>query len=123
MSVEYGGLPRRKGGGLQAPDDSSPLVSIREKEQELAQQIRAARGAAEAAVAQAHQRAAAIKQAAEHDGLREAEAYYRQQIDKTKQVAASMQAAGREEAHRLREAGRAALGRAVQVIIQFVLPT
>jgi len=101
------------------PHDSSPLAVIREKERKLAQQIRAARLAAEATIAQAHQRATAIKQAAERDGVREAEAYYRQEIDNTRQVAEHMRAA----TCLVQRAGRAALDHAVQVIMEFVLPT
>jgi len=101
---------------------SSPLNLIREKEQELARQIHAARREAEATIAQAHQRATAVKDAAERDGLREAEEYYRQEIAKTEQVAARIKSAGQEEARRLHQAGRAGLRRAVEAIIEFVVP-
>ncbi|HXH14008.1 MAG TPA: V-type ATPase subunit subunit G family protein [Alphaproteobacteria bacterium] len=105
------------------PHDNSPLALIRRKEQELTRQIDGARRAAEARIAQARQRATAIKSTAERDGWCEAEAYYRQEIASAEQAAARIKAIGQEEARLLLQDGRLQLNRAVQAIIAFVLPT
>lgn len=105
------------------PHDDSPLALIRHKEREFSQELQAARRAAQAIITQARQRATAIKQEAEGDGRRAAEAYCREELDKTERLAAHIKAAGQEEAQRLLQAGRRRLGRAVQAIIEFVLPT
>jgi uncharacterized membrane protein len=103
-------------------DDSSPLTVIRAKERELTHRMQVAKRAAEALIAQVQEDARVMKHTAERDGLREAEAYYREELEKAEQVAAQMKAASLEEAGRLRQRGRVAIGRAVQVILAFVLP-
>jgi hypothetical protein len=95
---------------------------IRKKEQEIAQQIRAARREAETMTAKAREHAAALKDAAQREGQLEAEAYYRQEIAKAEQLAAHLKAMGQEQARLLLEAGRAGLGRAAQAVIELVLP-
>jgi len=99
----------------------SLLSLIRKKEQELAQQVRAARREAEAVIAGARERAAALRDAAESEGRREAEAYYRQEIVKVEQSAARLKTMGEEQGRLLLEAGRSRLGRAVEAILEFVL--
>jgi len=103
-------------------DDHSPLTLIRDKEQELSRRIRAARREAETIVAQAQQRATAIRCEAEHDGLRAAEAYYRQELAQAEHMAAGIEAAGHTQARLLQQAGGCVSGRSVQAIIAFVLP-
>jgi len=99
----------------------SLLSLIRKKEQEIAQQLRAARREAEGVIAGACERAAALRDAAESEGRREAEVYYRQEIGKVEQLAARLKAMGQEQARLLLEAGRARVGQAVEAILDFVL--
>lgn len=104
-------------------EGTSPLAVIRRQEQHLAQQLQGARHAAAALIAQAQQRAAAIRDAAEHDGRREAEAYYQGEIAGAREAAARLKASGEAEACQLLQNGRRQLSRAVQAIIAFVSPT
>ncbi len=103
-------------------NDGSPLSLIRKKEQELAQQIQAARREAEAMISQARQRAGSMIEAAERMGLQEAEEHYRQEIAKIERVASRAMTTGKEEAALLLKAGPQKMAGAVKAIIEFILP-
>ncbi len=105
-----------------AEPSSSPLAAIREKERTLANDIQAAQASAAARVAQARAEADALKQQAERDGLREADALYQDGLAKAREQAAKISADGDSQAAQLLESGRDKIARAVDHIVQFVLP-
>lgn len=107
---------------MQGPQDSSPLNLIRRKERELAQRIRTATSEADAKVARARQHAALIREAAEREGLREAEECFQRGRAEAVAEADRIRAGGQKEAERIRHAGLEQVERAVQAIIEFVLP-
>ena len=107
---------------MQAPQDISPLNSIRRKERELAQRIRTAMSEAEAKVAGARRRAALIREEAEREGLREAEEFFQRRRAEAEAEANRIRAGGQKEAERIRRTGPEQVERAVQAIIEFVLP-
>ena len=100
----------------------SPITLIGKKEQELAKQIQAARREAEATISRARQRASSIREENERAGLREAEEYYRREIAAVEQLGSRIGASGREKAGMMREVGPQRLARALQAIMEFVLP-
>lgn len=100
----------------------SPLVAIRNKERALEQEIRKAAEKAEAQVAQARARADEIKQQAEREGLREAESIYQQGLAHAREQALVISQEGEAQAAKLGEAGRGRIGKAVDHILEFVLP-
>lgn len=103
-------------------DSSSPLVAIRDKERALTQQFRAVQEQADARVAQARVRADEIKQQAEREGLSEAEALYQQGLARAREQSQVLAAEGEAQAAKLREAGITRISKAVDHILQFVLP-
>ena len=107
---------------MQAPQDSSPLNLIRQKERELAQRIRTAMSEAEAKVAGARRRATLIREEAEREGLREAEEFFQRRRAEAEAEANRIRAGGQKEAERIRRTGPEQVERAVQAIIEFVLP-
>ncbi len=100
----------------------SPLVAIRDKERALALEIRAAQERADGKVAQARARAESLKQQAEREGVQEAEALYQQGLARAREQAQVVSAEGQAQAAKLQEAGRGRIGKAVDYILQFVLP-
>jgi vacuolar-type H+-ATPase subunit H len=101
---------------------TSPLVAIREKERTLAAEIRAAQERADANVVQARARAESLKQQAEHEGMQEAEALYQQGLARAREQAQVVSQEGQTQAAKLHEAGLGRIGKAVDHILQFVLP-
>ena len=104
------------------PSPVSPLAAIREKERILAQEIRAAEERASTTVAEARARADTIKQQAEQEGLKDADALYKQGLQKAEEQAKGMSAEGEARAAELRAAGLGCVQKAVDYIVQFVLP-
>ncbi len=106
------------------PDSGSlsPLAAIRDKERSLGQETRSAQERADAKVAEAHARADSIKQQAEREGLKEAEALYQQGLTRAREQAQVVTQDGEVEAAKLRQAGLGRVGKAVDYILQFVLP-
>ncbi len=100
----------------------SPLAAIRDKERSLAQQIHSSQEQADAKVAQAHARADSIKQQAEREGVQEAETLYQQGLAQAREQAQVVSQDGEAEADKLRQAGLVRVGKAVDYILQFVLP-
>ncbi len=105
-----------------AESSSSPLAAIRDKERTLANEIRAAQANAAAKVAEAHARADALKEQAERDGLREADALYQDGLAKAREQAAKISTEGDAQAVQLLESGRSKIAKAADHIVQFVLP-
>ncbi len=99
----------------------SPLVVIKEKEDEVAARIQLAQALANARVAEARARAAALRDEAERDGLRDAEEFRRQSIATALEEVATIAAAGREEATRLRRHGAVHVPSAARRIVEFIL--
>ena len=102
--------------------DVNPLIAIRDQERALEKEIHAAQERADARIAQARTRADAIKTQAESDGVREAEALYRDGLARAREQAAEINARGETDATALRQAGRARIQQAVEYIVRFVLP-
>jgi V/A-type H+-transporting ATPase subunit G/H len=100
----------------------SPLVAIRDKERALASDIRAAQERADAKVADARTRAESLKQQAEREGMQEAEALYQQGLTRAREQAQVVSAEGQAQAAKQHEAGLGRIGKAVDYILQFVLP-
>lgn len=100
----------------------SPLAAIRDKERSLSQETRSAQERADAKVAEAHAQADSIKQQAEREGLKEAEALYQQELTRAREQAQVVTQDGEAEAAKLRQAGLGRVGKAVDYILQFVLP-
>ncbi len=107
---------------MSSSDSLSPLVAIRDKERSLAQEIRSAQERADAKVAQAHAQADSIKQQAERQGVQEAEALYQQGLAQAREQAQVVSQDGEAEAGKSRQAGLGRVGKAVNHILQFVLP-
>ncbi len=101
---------------------SSPLASIRDKERRLAQEIQAAQEKAAAKVAEARARADSIRQQAEREGMQEAESLYQQGLERAREQAQVISRDGEAQAEKLRQAGLGRVGKAVDHILQFVLP-
>jgi len=99
----------------------SPLVIIKEKEDEVATRIQSAQALADARLAEARARAAALHDAAEREGLCEAEESRQRSITVALEQAATIKAAGREEAMRLWRHGVARVPLAAQRIVEFIL--
>jgi len=100
-----------------------PLAAIREKENELGQAVRLAHEAAQARVAEARQRAAAIKEQAERDGMQEAENLLQHGIADAREQAHAILLEGESTATKLREHGTARISEAADYIVRFVLPS
>ncbi len=101
---------------------SSPLAAIRDKERALAQEIQTAQEKAAARVAEARTRADSIRQQAEREGMQEAETLYQQGLERARAQAQVVSQDGEAQADKLRQAGLARIGKAVDHILQFVLP-
>jgi F-type H+-transporting ATPase subunit b len=100
----------------------SVLATIRDKERALEKEIRAAQERANARVVEARARADEIKAQAERDGMRDAEALYQDGLAHARLEAQTIQTHGEEQATALRQAGHARIQKAIEYIIQFVLP-
>jgi V/A-type H+-transporting ATPase subunit G/H len=100
----------------------SPLAVIRDKERVLAQETRAAQARADARIADARARADAIKQQAEREGVRDAEALFQDGLARARSEADALRMAGEAQATALREQGSKRVAAAVEYIVQFVLP-
>ncbi|MBI5649953.1 MAG: hypothetical protein HZC40_05815 [Chloroflexi bacterium] len=102
--------------------DVNPLVAIRDQERALAQKIRAAQERATARIADARARADALKQTAEREGVRDADALYQAGLERARAQAGEIEKNGQAQSVARADAGRAHLARAVESIIAFVLP-
>lgn len=100
----------------------SPLAVIRDKERALGLEIRAAEEHANATLAAARARADTLKQQAEAEGMREADALYQRGLAHAQEQAAAISAEGETRAKTLQTSGLARIGQAVDYIVQFVLP-
>ncbi len=107
---------------LSAGEGARPLAAIREKERALQQSIHEVQARADQRVAEARASADVIKDQAERDGLREAEAFYQEGLGRARAEAEAIQAKGAAEAAAAGAAGRAHILRAVEYIVHFVLP-
>ncbi len=100
----------------------SPLTAIRDKERALQQAIHNAQERADKQVAEARDRADAIKEQAERDGLRDAETLYQDGLARARAEAETLRKKGEAEATAAGAAGRARIAQAVDYIVRFVLP-
>ena len=102
--------------------DVNPLVAIRDQERALAQAMRAAQARAAAQIAAARARADALKQQAECDGMHDADALYQGGLARACTQAAAIEKQGQLDADALAQTGHAQIARAVEYIVEFVLP-
>ena len=104
-------------------DNDNPLLDvIRRKERQLGELLELAEKQAKDKVAAARQRAITIRQEAEIIGQREAEQFYQDQINLAQAAAAQINAKTTREAEDLARRGDQQLERAVQMVIEFILP-
>lgn len=104
------------------PTARSPLAAIREKEHVLEKQILVAQERSSAAIAQARAQADAIKQQAEREGLRDAEAIYQKGLVSAREQAAAIAQEGEKQAKLQQEAGAQRIPQAIDHIVAYVLP-
>jgi vacuolar-type H+-ATPase subunit H len=100
----------------------SPIVAIRQKELELADRISEAKREAEQSVAAAHQRASDQLVLAEHEAQEEAASLRRSWLLDADSECRQLRACSDRKVAQITEQGAIALDRAVQAILEIVLP-
>lgn len=115
----------RQSGGRKHEEEAekrSPLESIRQKERDLAQQLREAENRAEQKIASARERAAEIQRGAESEARRAAEEFFRREMIAVEKGAAEIRTEGGIAAERIRRLGVERLNPAVEVIVDSLFP-
>lgn len=108
--------------GMAENDADKPLETIRSKERQLALRLKDAEERAKEKLAAAQARAAAIRQAAETTGQREAEQFFLDEMTRAAEATALVAKEAGREAEQLTQRGERCLERAVQIAIDFILP-
>ena len=103
--------------------ERSPLVIIRAKEDELAERLNAARASATDAIVAARRAAAALHDQAEREGQEAAALAYRTELQTAELQAQRIVQAGEREATQVAARGLHTLPRAVERILEIVLPS
>jgi vacuolar-type H+-ATPase subunit H len=104
-------------------NEPSPVVVIKQKELELAERQATAKRAAEQSILEARQWATDYRDRAERDGQEKAAAFYRVEIEACDTEAEKVRVDGELSARWIAERGSRGLDRAVQLIMQVVLPS
>jgi vacuolar-type H+-ATPase subunit H len=107
---------------VDGPGKNSPLDLIRQTERGLAERLREAQCSAEQSIARARERAAEIQKSAEDEGRLEAEKFFEREMEGVEKAVAEIQAAGKEAADRLTRSGSERLDRAVEIIVDRLVP-